>query len=263
MTYLIYLGVGCIVGFFSGLLGLAGGVFIVPALLLIFSVQGIPQEIAMQLAIATSLACLLVTSPVSIYTHYQKHTIRWDLLHKLSPSVVLGALMGGGFAVVADSNLLQLLFGVFQVCIGTQLLVGRLSVERTPQVTTGIMRLAGVILGILSALLGIASSLTTSFLALAGVPMRNAIATATAIGFLIALFSTVVYATFDRVQGFAVDHTLGYIYLPALLGIALTSIPAARYGSLLSQHISHQRLRRAFGFILLLLGCRFVLLHVT
>ena len=263
MTYLLYLGVGGVVGFFSGLLGLAGGVFIVPALLFIFSIQGIPPGIAMQLAVATSLACVLVTSPASIYTHHQKNTIRWDLLRKLLPSVVLGALLGGALAIVTDGNLLQLLFGIFQLCIGAQLLVGRFSVERSSQPSTGILRLAGRILGILSALLGIASSLTTSFLVFSGVPMRNAIATATAVGFLIALFSTMVYATVNRAADFTVANTLGYIYLPALLGIALSSIPAARFGSLLSQQVSHQVLRKAFGFILLVLGCRFVWLHMT
>lgn len=264
MDYLIYLGVGCIAGLLSGLLGLGGGVVIVPTLILSFAAMGLPDEVMTHIAVATSLACILLTSPVSLYSHYRAGNLRSDILHWLLPAIAIGSMLGGALAVTANGRVLQFMFGALQIALGLQLLFNH-TVRRlvwNPQVK--ILQLLGLMAGTLSAMLGIGGgSLVTPFLTIIGVNIRHAIAAATAAGFVIAAFSSLVYVNVDLPIDVRVKNCIGLIYLPAFLGISLTSMPAARMGALLVTRIPATALHTALGALMLLLGLHFIWLNIA
>jgi uncharacterized membrane protein YfcA len=264
MDYLLYLGLGAVAGLISGLFGLGGGVVIVPILILSFELQGIAPEISTHMAIGTSLATILVTSMSSVYTHHQKQAIRWHLVTSITPGIVLGALLGGMVALSLSGNLLQLLFGGFLVAVAVQMLVYK-PVEQSNSVPKPLwLAVAGTGIGSLSTLFGIGGgSLTTPFLTLNGVKIHHAVGTAAACGFPIALAATLVYGSATIPAAHLPGSALGYIFLPAWLGIVVISTPCARLGALLAHRTNARLLQKSFGIVLLLLGGRFVWLNLS
>lgn len=263
MDYLLYLGLGAVAGLISGLFGLGGGVVIVPILILSFELQGMAPEISTHVAIGTSLATILVTSLSSVYTHHQKQAIRWNLVKSITPGIVLGALLGGMLALSLNGPLLQLLFGGFLVAVALQMLVYK-TVEQSSSVPRPLLLgIAGTAIGSLSTLFGIGGgSLTTPFLTFNGVKIHHAVGTAAACGFPIALAATLVYGSATISAAHLPESTLGYIFLPAWLGIVVISTPCARLGALLAHRTNARLLQKLFGIVLLLLGGRFVWLNL-
>ena len=264
MDYLLYLGLGAVAGLISGLFGLGGGVVIVPILILSFEFQGMAPEISTHVAIGTSLATILVTSLSSIYTHNQKQAIRWDLVKAITPGIVLGALLGGMLALSLMGTLLQLLFGGFLVAVALQMLVYK-AVEQSSSVPKPLLLgIAGTGIGSLSTLFGIGGgALTTPFLTFNGVKIHHAVGAAAACGFPIALAATLVYGSATIPAAHLPESTLGYIFLPAWLGIVVISAPCARLGALLAHRTNARLLQKLFGIVLLLLGGRFVWLNLS
>lgn len=264
MDYLLYLGLGAVAGLISGLFGLGGGVVIVPILILSFELQGMAPEISTHMAIGTSLATILVTSLSSIYTHNQKQAIRWDLVKTITPGIVFGALLGGLLALSLHGTLLQLLFGGFLVAIALQMLLYKTVEQSSSAPKPLLLGIAGTGIGSLSTLFGIGGgSLTTPFLTLNGVKIHHAVGTAAACGFPIALAATLVYGSATLATAHLPESTLGYIFLPAWLGIVVISTPCARLGALLAHRTNARLLQKLFGILLLLLGGRFVWLNLS
>jgi uncharacterized membrane protein YfcA len=263
MDYLLYLGLGAVAGLISGLFGLGGGVVIVTILILSFELQGMAPEISTHVAIGTSLATILVTSLSSIYTHHQKQAIRWDLVKSITPGIVLCALLGGFVALALKGTLLQLLFGGFLDVIALQMLFYKPVTGEGSSPAGLLLGLAGTAIGSLSTLFGIGGgSLTTPFLTFNGVKIHHAVGSAAACGFPIALAATVVYGSATIPAEHLPAATLGYIFLPAWLGIVVVSTPCARLGALLAHRTDAVLLQKLFGFLLLLLGGRFMWLNL-
>ena len=167
MEYVFYLGLGAVAGLISGLFGLGGGAVIVPLLIFSFAAQGISPEIATHLAIATSLATIVVTSLSSIYTHHQKGAVRWELVRQLTPGIIVGSALGGLVAISLNGALLQLLFGSFMIFIGLQMLLVQAYFRIGSKDLGGrCLAVVGTGIGSISALIGIGGGvLTTPFLA--------------------------------------------------------------------------------------------------
>ena len=262
MDYLLYLALGAVAGLISGLFGLGGGVVIVPILILSFELQGMAPEISTHVAIATSLATILVTSISSIYTHHRKYSIRWDLVKYITPGILLGALVGGSVALLLKGTLLQLLFGGFLVVVALQMLVYKPVAGEACSSKPLLMSIAGTAIGGLSTLFGIGGgSLTIPFLTFQGVKIHHAVGSAAACGFPIALAATLVYASAAIPAAHLPAATLGYIFIPAWLGIVVISTPCARLGALLAHRANAVLLQKLFGVLLLLLGGRFMWLN--
>ncbi len=263
MDYLLYLALGAVAGLISGLFGLGGGVVIVPILILAFEVQGMAPEISTHVAIATSLATILVTSLSSIYTHHQKRSIRWDLVKYITPGILFGALIGGLVALSLAGTMLQLLFGGFLVAVALQMLFYKPSNGFGSSLKPLKLSVAGTAIGSLSTLFGIGGgSLTTPFLTLNGVKIHHAVGTAAACGFPIAMAATVIYGSAAVPSVYLPDASFGYIFLPAWLGIVVISTPCARIGALLAHRLDAALLQKLFGILLLLLGSRFIWLNL-
>jgi uncharacterized membrane protein YfcA len=264
MDLLLYLSLGAVAGLISGLFGVGGGVVIVPILIFTFDAQGMSADVATHMAIGTSLATILVTSLSSIYTHHQKGSVRWDLVSRMTPGIVVGAVLGGLFALSLRGPLLQSLFGGFLSLIALQLLFYRPAVQDRPLPSMAVMNVAGTAIGGLSALLGIGGgALTAPLLTFYGVKIHHAVGSAAACGFPIALAAGLFYSASGSTGAGLPAHTLGYIYLPAWLGIVVVSMPCARIGALLAHRANAALLKKLFGIVLLLLGTRFVWANLT
>ncbi len=255
VIFLIYLVVGAVAGVLAGLFGVGGGTIIVPALVLCFKWQGLGSDLQTHLAIGTSLATIVVTSISSTRSHHQAGAVRWPLVRWLVPGIAIGVWLGAFVATQLHGLQLQRLFGVFAWTIAAQMWFGW-----QPQGQQDIpgkvgLSLAGLAIGGASALFGIGGgSLTVPFLSWCRVRMQEAVATAAACGFPIALVGAFSYIW----QGWAHQdlpaHALGFVYLPALLGIGITSLPCARIGAQLAHRWPAQKLKRVFAGFLLFIG---------
>jgi hypothetical protein len=256
-----YIGLGIIAGFVAGLLGVGGGLIIVPILILIFQSNNFTQEIIVHLAIGTSLATIIFTSFSSIYAHHFKHhAVRWDIVKKLTPGIVIGALLG---AVIADSisaKNLQQFFGFFELFVAAQMAFNiKASATRTLPENAGMFS-AGSGIGIISSIVGIGGgTLTVPFLTWCNVKMQQAVATSSACGLPISVAGCVgfIFTGWNEVN--LPDYSFGYIYWPAFLSIVLSSMVMAPVGAWLAHRLSAARLKRFFSVALFALGIKMLL----
>lgn len=257
---LIYLLVGALAGTSAGLLGLGGGVVIVPALYMVFTAQGMPAELVMHMAVGTSLATIIFTSISSIYTHHQHNAVQWPLVQRLVPGIILGVLAGSVLADNLDSSWLRMIFGLFEIFVAAQMLFTLIpNVAAGRKIGDGIMLGAGGVTGSISALIGIGGgSVMVPFLSWCGLNMRLAVATSAACGFPIALFGSGSFMLLGADNNDAISNALGYIYLPALLGILVTSMLFARLSAKLAHRLPVLLLKRVFAIVLLLIGIKMV-----
>lgn len=264
MEYVFYLMVGSIAGLISGLFGLGGGAIIVPLLIFSFAARGMPQELITHLAIGTSLATIIFTALSSIYTHHQKQAIRWDIVKTLVPGILLGGVLGGLFAISLDGVLLQLLFGGFLILVALQLLLytPQVGVRALPNLLG--MGASGSCIGGVSAVFGIGGgTLTVPLLTFFGVKIHQAVGTAAACGLPIALAATLAYGTATTDVASLPSGSIGFVFLPALLGIIVASLPCARLGALLAHRVNAQKLRKGFAWVTMGLGVRFIWINIT
>lgn len=253
--FVIYLAVGGVAGVLAGLFGVGGGTIIVPALLLCFQLQGVPVEVQTHLALGTSLATIAFTSISSTRTHHQARAVRWDLVAWLTPGIALGVWSGAILAAQLPGLQLQRAFGVFALLIAWQMWH-----NWQPQAQTSLpgpvgLSAAGGLIGAASALFGIGGgSLTVPFLSWVKVNMPQAVATAAACGFPIALFGALgfFYNGYGNAQ--LPEYSAGFIYLPALIGISITSLYCARIGAKLAHRLSPTVLKKCFAGFLMAIG---------
>jgi hypothetical protein len=253
-----YLGVGAAAGLLAGLLGVGGGLIIVAALVWILPHQGVPASAVTHVALATSLASMLATSLASTRAHVRRGAVMWSTVAYLAPGMMLGSALG---AIVADSlSGTVLRYGVALFCFaaGAQLWLGgaREHADSAP-VPRGLgLSGAGVIVGAISALVGIGGgSMTVPLLVAYGARAVRAVGTSAACGFAIALAGATSYALGGRdVQASLPPGSWGYVYWPAALAIACASVVLAPAGAALAHRLSGRALKRVFGGFLWLMG---------
>ncbi|WP_308368451.1 MULTISPECIES: sulfite exporter TauE/SafE family protein [unclassified Microbulbifer] len=266
-TLLIYLVLGAAAGTIAGLFGVGGGLIIVPALVLVFTARGLAPEILTHMAVATSLATIVITSLSSIRTHHLKGAVDWSIFLAMTPGILLGSWLGGVTAHLLPGAWLQLLIGVFALAIAVKMWLDGL---RHAQLPTDGSRLPGAaalsagggVIGWASAIFGIGGgSLTVPFLSHCRVQMQRAVATSAACGLPIAVAGAISFAVQGWGEAQLPPWTSGYIYWPAFLGIVLASTPFARLGANLAHRLSPQMLKNCFACLLCVIGLRFIWLN--
>ena len=252
--------IGAIAGTVGGLLGVGGGIVVVPALAWIFQANGFPESSVMQLAVGTSLATIVPTSVASVRAHHKHGAVQWSVLLRLAPAFALGALLGAIAAAHVASGQLRLLFGLFLCLIATQLaLASNPKPQRNLPGRSGLFAI-GTLIGLLSALLGIGGgNLTVPFLLRCRVPIRQAIATGAAAGVPIATIGAAAYIVAGQGVHGLPAWSAGYVYGPGLAGIAAMSVLFAPLGAKLAHRLPTAILRRGFGVFLLLVGLRMLI----
>jgi uncharacterized membrane protein YfcA len=259
MELLAYLLTGAIAGTMAGLLGIGGGLVIVPALALLFARQGFPADTIMQFAIGTSLATIIPTSVSSLLAHHRRGSVYWPVVRGMLPGILPGALASAWLANQIGSEGLARVFGVFVLLVAVQLLVGARPAAHRPLPGPARQAGAGGIIGLVSGLLGIGGgTLTVPYLLWHHVDIRTAVGTAATIGLPIAVAGTLGFILGG--QGLAAQPGLnsGYVYWPAMAAVVLASVPAAPLGARLAHRLPRSILQRLFALILVVIGAKMI-----
>lgn len=256
---LTYLLTGAVAGLMAGLLGIGGGLVIVPALALLFASQGFAGATLMHYAVGTSLATIVLTSVSSLLAHHRRGSVLWHAVRGMVPGIVIGALAGAWLAKQVSSSGLALFFGMFEILVALQLLVGRQPAAHRSLPGPAALAVAGSLIGAVSAVLGIGGgTLTVPFLLWNRVDIRAAVGTAAACGLPIALAGAAGFVITGPGVAAQPDWSSGFVYWPAVAGIVLASVPLAPLGARLAHYLPRQVLQRAFAVFLVLVGMKMI-----
>lgn len=260
MEFLLYMLLGAAAGVLAGLFGVGGGIIIVPVLVFSFTAQGFEPSVLTHLAVGTSLATIIFTSINSVLEHQRKGAVLWPVFIWMTLGILLGAGLGSLTAAAIQGPLLQKIIGVFAIVIAVQM-----GLELKPKASRMVpgkagLTAAGGVIGWASAIFGIGGgSLTVPFLTWRSVPMQQAVATSSACGLPIAATSALSFMLIGWDNPQLPPWSLGFVYLPAMLGIALTSMFFARFGARLAHKLSPRLLKRLFALLLLAVGVNFLI----
>ena len=275
---LLFAVTGIISGFSAGLLGLGGGVIIVPSSLLIlssFPEIGFEERQIMPVAVATSLATIPFTGASAVVQHIKSGRLQWQILFRLLPGLFCGALLGAPLANLMGGPLLQGVFGIFLLILagkmsglfskGTRKFIRdeTVSVNSLSSKASEISKPEGLVAGfgisLIASLFGIGGgSLTVPYLASKGFLMQSAIAVSSAAGAFLACVGCLSFIWYGWGENSEVSLTLGYVYLPGVLGILSTSLLSAKIGVISAHKISSQKLRFLFSIVLLGVGLKMI-----
>jgi uncharacterized membrane protein YfcA len=251
--------IGLLAGYLAGFLGIGGGFVVVPALTWLFLQQDSTGPWAIHMAVATSLATMLVTSLSSIVAHHRRRAIRWPLVRSLSGGLAVGAVLGALIADALAADALGRVFGACALLAGLQLILGRKPSGERPLPGQPVVSAVGLVIGAISSLIGIGGgALTGPWQIWHGIRAQNAVATSAACGYPIALAGSLTFVLLGWQEG-TPGSALGYVHAPAFAGIALTSALAAPLGAATVHRLSPLAVRRIFGGFLLLVGLRMLL----
>lgn len=251
---LLALGLGA--GFLAGLLGIGGGMLLVPFITLILSGRGVEPALAVKMAIATSMATILFTSLSSLRAHHAHGAVRWPLVRGIAPGVVLGGIAAGaGVFALLKGQALAVGFAGFVGISALQMLRDRKPAPHRQMPGWAGQAGVGAAIGLVSGLVGAGGAfMSVPFMVACNVPLRHAVGTSAALGFPIALAATTGYVIGGWSLPPALPGAVGYLYLPALLTIAAASVVMAPLGARTAHRIQVQSLRRVFALMLMALA---------
>ena len=249
------LAIGAFAGVAAGLLGVGGGIILVPAFYYAFSSLGYESDGLMQICVATSLATIIVTSARSVLSHHKKGAVEWDILRGWALGIAVGALLGVVLASGLKSQTLMLIFGILGVSIGLYMAFGRSEWRLGAAMPSGFARAAfSPVIGFLSVLMGIGGgSFSVPLMSLYGRPIHKAVATAAGFGVLIAVPSTIGFLLSGWGDPSAPPFTIGRVNLIAFTVIVSMTLLTAPIGVKLAHMMNPKPLKRLFaGFIILM-----------
>lgn len=251
---------GTATGFLAGLLGIGGGMVMVPFITIILNAKGYPAEYAVKMAVATSLATICFTSLSSVRAHARRGAVLWPIVRMLAPGILLGSLAGAQLAVALPAKALGILFACFLAFSATQMILARKpKPSRTMPGALGTFCMGGLI-GLLSSLVGAGGAfLSVPFMTWCNVKIHDAVGTAAALGFPIALAGTIGYIWAGRNLPQMPPGSAGYLYLPGLAVISLASVSTAPLGARTAHRMDIRPLRKVFAVVLYLLAIYFLL----
>ncbi len=258
--YLAYFGVGAIAGVLAGLLGVGGGLVIVPMLIFCFTRLGLPSASIMHVALGTSMASIVFTSVSSFWSHHKRGAVAWGAVGRLVPGILAGTFCGTFVASSLSTNWLKGFFAAFLAFVSVQMLR-----DKKPKPSRDLpgmpgMFVVGGAIGLVSSLVGIGGgTLSVPFLMWCNLPGHRAIGTSAAIGFPIALAGSLGYLVNGWSASSLPPHAVGYIYWPALACIVAASVLTAPLGVRLAHRLPVARLKRVFAVLLIVVGVRMVL----
>jgi uncharacterized protein len=248
---LALLALGSMTGFAAGLLGIGGGMLLVPFITLLLSLKQFPPALVVHMAIATSLATILFTSISSVRAHHKHGAVQWPIVALLAPGILIGSWIGPWIGKQMNSSMLAAFFGIFVLTSATQMLL-----NKKPSATRDLphrpgMFAAGGAIGILSGLVGAGGGfISVPFMTWCNVKIHQAVATSAALGFPIALAGTLSNIYYGSSVPGLPSGSLGFIYLPALLVIALASVATAPLGARTAHKLPVKSLRKIFAVML-------------
>ncbi|WP_407658883.1 sulfite exporter TauE/SafE family protein [Marivivens aquimaris] len=246
--------IGAFAGVLAGLLGVGGGIVLVPAFYYTFNALGYGSEQLMQVCLATSLATIIVTSARSVLSHHRKGAVEWPILRQMALGIVIGAIIGVFVASQLRTRELQLIFGGLATFIGLYMAFGRNDWQIGDTMPKGpVGFIFSPLIGFLSVLMGIGGgSFGVPTMTLFGVPIHRAVATAAGFGFVIAVPSVIGFMFVDMPN--APPYSIGAVNIPAFLVVIAMTTLTAPLGAKLAHMTDPKRLKRIFGVFLILVA---------
>ncbi|MDX9834000.1 MAG: sulfite exporter TauE/SafE family protein [Desulfobulbus sp.] len=256
---LMYAVVGLIAGIMAGLLGVGGGIIIVPMLIFCFVRQGVQPEVIMHLALGTSLASIIFTSISSSLAHHRRGAVAWEIVRQITPGILIGTFLGTFVASRLSTGFLRVFFCVFLYAIATQMLLNKKPKPSRELPGRAGMFGVGNVIGVVSALVGIGGgSLSVPFMIWSNVAAHRAVGTSAAIGFPIAVAGALGYVVNNLHTAGLPPWSLGGVYLPALIFIVGGSVLTAPFGARLAHALPVDKLKRIFALFLYIVATRMV-----
>ncbi len=266
MSIILYLITGSFAGILAGLLGVGGGAIVVPALAFIFLKSGMPEEQIMHVAIGTSLTAMIFTSYFSALSHHKYGRVDWNAFKRLVPGILLGVILGAFLSTKMPTNILSIIFAIYLIYIALQMFLKKDKKEtqnqKIPEIKDNNILIAsgGIMIGLLSGLLGIGGgTLTIPLLTHFGRTIYKAIGTSAACGFFITIIGTITFIFLSTNVPNLPNGSIGFIYLPAAIGIAITSSICAPIGSKISGKLSPKILTRCFSILLIVVAVKMLI----
>ncbi|WCE29202.1 sulfite exporter TauE/SafE family protein [Vibrio sp. SCSIO 43137] len=251
---------GGFVGVMAGLLGIGGGLIVVPALLFLLPKAGITADIVMHLALATSLASIIITSGSSALNHLKLGNVSVYVIKWLLPGVVIGGLLGSYVTELIPVDLLPKVFGFIVLFLALQMLLSVKSQKIRSMPSPSVTACSGCVIGVISTLAGIGGgSLTVPYLSRYGVEMRRAIGSSSVCGCVIAISGMAGFIWHGTGAENLPEYSIGYVYVPALLAIVSTSMFTTKIGARLATNLPTAQLKKVFAVFLLFIAGRMLL----
>ncbi len=251
--------IGLCTGFLAGLLGIGGGMIMVPFLTFILTAKGFPADYTVKMAVATSLATICLTSLSSVRAHHKRGAVLWPIVRLLAPGIVLGSIVGAQFAAALPGKLLGILFAIFVAFSATQMFIDRKpKPSRTLPGHLGTFSM-GWVIGMLSSLVGAGGAfVSVPFMTWCNVKIHDAVGTSSALGFPIALAGTLGYIWAGQNMPEMPPGSVGFLYLPGLVIISLASVCTAPLGARTAHRMDIRPLKKVFASILYVLAAYFL-----
>ena len=248
------------VGFFAGLFGIGGGLITVPFLFFIFETLNIDKSYIMHLAVGTSFSIIIPTSIVSVLTHKKHKSVDISIIKTYGLFVILGVLAGTIFAALMQTKSLVLFFSLVVYFLGTYLLLFKEKTKETKKKFDFLPRLIfGFISGFISAPMGIAGAvINVPVLRYFGYPIKKAIGSAAAIGFIIALFGAIGFLISGTFLETNLPLSIGFVNIPAFLIFIPITTFMARVGANTVHKINKSKVQALFGIFLYVVGTVFI-----
>lgn len=251
LMILALLAMGCFGGFTAGLLGVGGGMILVPFITMVLAARGVPDELVVHMAIATSLGTIMFTSLSSVRAHHKHGAVMWRIVKLLAPGILVGSMIGPWIGKQMNTATLSVFFGVFVAFSATQMLINKKPAAARELPKAPGMFAAGGVIGVLAGLVGAGGGfVSVPFMTWCGVRIHNAVATSAALGFPIALAGTLANIVYGWGEPGLPEHALGFIYVPALMIIVAASVVMAPIGVRTAHRMPVKQLQRVFAVIL-------------
>ena len=257
LPWITYAALGVFVGFFSGLLGVGGGSMIVPVLGLTFVAFGFSPDQVLHLSLGTSLAAMIISTASATRAHHRHDAVRWDIVKRLAPGIAIAGLASGVVARALPLTFLKVFFLCFMGYVAYQIIFGLKPraghATPGPVATTGV----GFAIGGLSALAGVGGAmLSVPFMMYCNVPLKIAIGSSAAISFVVSVAGAIGFIGAGFGEPGLPPGSFGYVYVPAFVGISLTSIFLAPVGARVAHRMPVAKLKKVFALFLLVLAAK-------
>ena len=252
-------GLGLVIGYLAGLLGIGGGMLMVPFMVFVLGGKGVDSAVLVKMAVATSLATICFTSIASVWAHHQKKAVLWPVALVLAPGILIGSLAGANLAVAIPAKALTIFFAVFVTFSATQMLL-----NKKPKPGRNLPHAAGMfgvgsVIGVISSMVGAGGAfISVPFMTWCNISIHKAVATSAALGFPIALAGTLGYGLAGLGRTDLPVGAWGFIYVPGLISIALGSMLTAPLGARTAHRMDIAPLKKIFALFLYLMAGYFL-----
>ena len=258
-----YLAAGAIVGFLAGLLGIGGGMTLVPVLATMFAAQHFAPTHTVHLALGTGMASILFTSTSSVRAHHRLGGVDWSLVRRIGPGMVAGTLLSSALSGWVPQRALALAFAAIVYAGATQILFGRKPAASRSLPDTWALLAVGLLIGVVAGLVSAGGAfMTVPFMLFCGVAMTTAIGTGAALGVPVAVVGTIGYVLSGSHVGALPPFSLGFVYAPALLAIVAASTFTAPIGARAAHRLPAVTLRRIYAGLLYTLATKMLWTYV-